>query len=220
MYLSEISIVFSDNIIDIYSMQTDIQLILNRVRGSGRGSVFSPVDFLDLAGRASVDQALCRLVKRGVLRRLRRGLYDYPRTSSRLGILAPSVDQIVNTIARRTGDTVRPSAAHVANMFHLTTQVPARPVFDTSGPSRTLKVGHQIIVLRHRSARQLPARATAAGNAIRALQFLGADGISQQALDRLAAKLSPRDKRDLVRAKRRVPAWLHPAIDAIARDGC
>lgn len=200
-------------------MQTDIQLILNRIRGSGRGSVFSPADFLDLAGRASVDQSLSRLVKRGVLRRIRRGLYDYPRTSARLGLLAPSVDQIVSTIARRTGDTVRPSAAHVANMFHLTTQVPARPVFDTSGPSRKLKVGHQVIALRHRSARQLPARATTADNVIRTLQFLGANGISQQALDSLAARLSLRDKRDLVRAKRRVPAWLHPSIDTIAQDG-
>ncbi len=199
-------------------MQTDIQMILNRVRGSGRGSVFSPVDFLDLASRASVDQVLSRLVKRGVLRRLRRGLYDYPRTSSRLGMLAPSADQIASTIARRTGDTVRPSAAHVANMFHLTTQVPARPVFDTSGPSRRLKVGHQVIALRHRSARQLLTRATTADNAIRALQFLGANGISQQALNSLAARLSPRDKRELVRAKRRVPAWLHPSIDTIAQD--
>ena len=76
-----------------------------------------------------------------------------------------------------------------------------------------------MIALRHRSARQLPARATTADNAIRALQFLGPNGISLQVLDSLSARLSPRDKRDLVRAKRHVPAWLHPAIDTIARDG-
>lgn len=52
---------------------------MNRARASGRGGVFTPSDFLDVAGRAAVDQALSRLVKGGKLRRLARGLYDFPK---------------------------------------------------------------------------------------------------------------------------------------------
>lgn len=37
--------------------------IMKRVRATGRGGVFTPSDFLDLAGRAAIDQALSRLVK-------------------------------------------------------------------------------------------------------------------------------------------------------------
>lgn len=54
--------------------------IMKRARSAGRGGVFTPSDFLDVAGRAAVDQALSRLVKSGALRRLTRGLYDYPRS--------------------------------------------------------------------------------------------------------------------------------------------
>ena len=37
-----------------------------------------PVDFLDLGSRQAVDLALHRLVHKGTIRRLARGLYDYP----------------------------------------------------------------------------------------------------------------------------------------------
>jgi hypothetical protein len=50
--------------------------VMNRVRASGRGSVFTPSDFLAVATRSAVDQALSRLVKGGQLRRLGSGLVD------------------------------------------------------------------------------------------------------------------------------------------------
>jgi predicted transcriptional regulator of viral defense system len=62
---------------------------LKRARTSGRGGVFTPSDFLDMAGRAAVDQALSRLAKGGRLRRLARGLYDFPKVHPKLGPLSP-----------------------------------------------------------------------------------------------------------------------------------
>ena len=44
-----------------------------------RGSVFVTRDFLELGSRAAVDESLSRLIKEAVIRRLGRGLYDYPR---------------------------------------------------------------------------------------------------------------------------------------------
>ncbi len=70
--------------------------IMKRVRSSGRGGVFTPSDFLNVAGRAAVDQALSRLVKNGALRRLTRGLYDYPKLHPKLGRLSPTPDDIAH----------------------------------------------------------------------------------------------------------------------------
>nr|WP_172691256.1 DUF6088 family protein [Rhizobium rhizogenes] len=50
---------------------------MKRARAGGRGSVFTPSDFLDVAARAAVDQALSRLARNGKLRRLTRGLYAF-----------------------------------------------------------------------------------------------------------------------------------------------
>jgi hypothetical protein len=64
--------------------------ILSRVRGKGRGAVYVPSDFLDLGSREAVDLALHRFVKKGKLRRLARGVYDYPAEHPVLGPLYPS----------------------------------------------------------------------------------------------------------------------------------
>ena len=42
-------------------------------------------DFLDLGSRQAVDVALHRLVKRKIIRRLARGIYEYPREHPELG---------------------------------------------------------------------------------------------------------------------------------------
>ena len=66
--------------------------IMKRTRAAGRGGVYTPSDFLDLAVRGAVDQALSRLVKAGKLRRLARGLYDFPKftQSSACSLLLPT----------------------------------------------------------------------------------------------------------------------------------
>ena len=42
-----------------------------------------------------MDLTLHRLAKKATLRRLARGLYDYPRTDPHLGPLSPTTDAIV-----------------------------------------------------------------------------------------------------------------------------
>jgi hypothetical protein len=56
--------------------------ILDRVGRGATSAVWTPADFLDLAGRDAVDKSLQRLVKWGELRRIDRGLYDKPQFNS------------------------------------------------------------------------------------------------------------------------------------------
>lgn len=48
--------------------QTIENKAIYRIRGTGRGWAFSPPDFLDFGGRATVDSALHRLKRRGKIR--------------------------------------------------------------------------------------------------------------------------------------------------------
>lgn len=66
-------------------MQSLRNQILARVRGKGRGCVFSSKDFLDLGGRNPVDKALSRLCEQCVIRRVTTGIYDFPREDEVLG---------------------------------------------------------------------------------------------------------------------------------------
>src|SRR3954469_20023735 len=61
--------------------------VFSRIRRKGQGAVHTSKDFLDLGSRVAVDHALSNLAKKGLIRRLSRGVYDYPKVNPRLGTL-------------------------------------------------------------------------------------------------------------------------------------
>src|SRR4051812_37535795 len=62
-------------------MQTVKNKMLGRIRRLGPGRAFVAKDFLDIASRGSIDVALAALVRENAIRRVRRGLYDLPKTN-------------------------------------------------------------------------------------------------------------------------------------------
>ena len=77
-------------------------IILRRIRAKKRGWVFTPKNFTDIALRSAIDVTLHRLIKKGVIRKLDKGIYDYPIIHPKLGILAPDPDLIAKAIASKT----------------------------------------------------------------------------------------------------------------------
>src|ERR1700731_2540901 len=122
--------------------------ILARIHGRGHGSVFVPSDFLDLGSREAVDLALHRLTRKGTIRRLARGVYDFPNEHPVLGLLSPSADVVARALAGRDRTRLQPAGAYAANILGLSEQVPAKAVFLTDGPSRTVKIGPTTIQFR------------------------------------------------------------------------
>jgi hypothetical protein len=200
-------------------MKTDVtsapDRIMKRARANGRGRVFTPSDFLDVAGRAAVDQALSRLVKAGKLRRLARGLYDFPKVHPKLGPLSPAPDDVAQALARETGSQVQITGARAANALGLSTQVPAKSIYLTDGPSRRVALGKRIVDLRHASPKHLIAPGSPAGTVVQALRHVG----PMRAADivRIAAhRLSASDKKTLATAALQAPAWMRPTLVSIA----
>ncbi|MCG5486815.1 hypothetical protein CN138_27645 [Sinorhizobium meliloti] len=188
---------------------------MKRVRASGRGSVFTPSDFLSVAVRSSVDQALSRLVKGGQLRRLARGLYDYPKLHPKLGALSPAPDDVAQALARETGSRVQIAGARAANALGLSTQVPAQSTYLTDGPSRRVVLGKRVVDLRHASPKHLIAPGSPAGTVVQALRHVGpvrAADVVQIAVRRL----SPSDKKTLASTAIQAPAWMRPTLVSIA----
>ena len=190
---------------------------MKRARGVGRGSVFTPSDFLDVAaGRAAVDQALSRLVKGNKLRRLARGLYDFPKVHAKLGALSPAPDDVAHALARETGSVVQIAGARAVNALGLSTQVPAKSTYLTDGPSRRVLLGKRVIDLRHASPKHLIAPGSPAGTVVQALRHLGpvrANDLVQVA----SRRLSPGDKKMLGSSATQAPAWMRPTLVSIAQ---
>ena len=197
-------------------MDTIHQTILDHIHTAGHGQVFTPKDFLDAGTRAATDQALSRLVRADKLQRLGRGLYYYPRINPNLGIaVAPDVDQIAQAIGRRTGSRMVPSGAMAANLFGLSTQVPAKFIYLSDGRSRRLQVGNIEIQIKHVAPKELPPGSQTNAMVFQALRHLGREVVDAQVIAKLSAALSAQQKRELQQDARYTTDWIAGAIRQI-----
>ncbi len=201
-------------------MDTTQSRILARVKRSlgGPGAVVTPKDFLDVADRAAVDQALGRLVRKGALKRVGRGLYYWPRTNRKLGLaVPPDADAIADAVGRQSGNPVTPSGAVVANRLGLTTQISAKPVYVTTGRSRVVRVGNQTIRFKRVAPRRLPDADSAVIRAIQALHAVGPDPHAD-VLDAIRMMLTSRQRRQLVKHAKYDAAWVAKSARRVADE--
>ncbi|AEI01447.1 MULTISPECIES: AbiEi antitoxin N-terminal domain-containing protein [Alphaproteobacteria] len=178
------------------------------------GTPLAAKSLLHLGSRAGVDQALSRLAERGHLIRAGRGVYLRP-IKSRFGARAPSVEQAIEALAVQRGEVIVPNGAAAANALGLTTQVPVRSVYLTSGRSRTMTLGKQLVELRHAPRWQLALADRPSGQAVRALAWLGPEK-AESALKALKRKLPPSAFGELVAAAPQFPTWLARSVGKAA----
>lgn len=195
-------------------MQRLTEQILEHAKQQPEGTPVAAKSLLHLGNRAAVDQALSRLAERGRLLRAGRGVYLLPVTS-RFGTRTPSVEQAVEALAAQRGEVIVSSGAAAANSLGLTTQVPVRSVYLTSGRTRKMNLGKQIIELRHAPRWQLAMAHRPAGQAVRALAWLGPER-AESALQTLKRKLPPAAFNELVAAAPQLPTWLARSVGKVA----
>lgn len=195
-------------------MQRLSEQILAHAEGLPEGTPVSAKSLLHLGNRAAVDQALSRLAERGRLIRASRGVYLRPVTS-RFGTRSPSVEQAVEALASQRGEVIVSSGAAAANTLGLTTQVPVRSVYLTSGRTRKMNFGKQVVELRHAPRWQLALAHRPAGEAVRALAWLGPEK-AEAALKALKRKLPQTTFNELVAAAPQLPTWLARSVGKAA----
>ena len=110
------------------------------------------------------------------------------------------------------------SGAVAAHALGLSDQVPARAVYYTSGPSRTLKAGNRTVVLRNAGPRALNGAGTISGDVYQAMLFVGRDAIDDQVIDHLRGRLRSQDKRKILKELASYPSWAQDLLRRVAAD--
>jgi hypothetical protein len=192
--------------------------ILASIRRRGCGSVFLPADFLDLGSRAAIDISLHRLARNGTIRRLARGVYDFPREHPALGRLQPSAEAVAKALAGRDRTRLQPAGAYAANALGLSEQVPAKVVFLTDGPSRTVTIGSTTIQLRRTTAKNMAAAGRLSGLLIQALRELGKEHVTPERLAHLKRTLPEKKRQELIKDIKLAPGWMHPIFRELAES--
>jgi hypothetical protein len=200
----------------INSMQSIVDKVIARIRGKGTGWVFTHADLADLGGRQTIDWALHSLAGKGTIRRVMRGVYDYPQTGTLIKEHLPvDMPSVAAALARKFGWKIAPSGETALNILGITNQVPASYTFISTGRSKEYKVGNRQLVFKKGMLKEADFTHAESTLLVQALRALGKGSLSHDQLERLRAAV-PRGKRQrIIRDTRSVTGWVHAQIRRI-----
>ena len=131
--------------------------ILAKIRKAKGGSLFFIDDFLRFANSKTIGKALERLVDRGKITRVARGIYARLEKDPILGPVKPSIEAIAKAIAKRDKARIVPTGVLALNALGLSTQIPMNLVYLTDGAARKITIGKRKIVFKKASPKNLAA---------------------------------------------------------------
>ena len=183
------------------------ETIMEHVARLPKAAVVRAEDLSHLGSRTAINRALARLAKQEALLRVCRGVYVRVFESEFGSPHTAPVHQLVRNITRSTGETVAPHGAAIANGLGLTTQVPMRTIYITSGRSRMLKFRALKVELRHAPRWQIAMGTRKAGDALRAVAWIGPEH-SAKALRKIKSSFSKQELQEMIAARPKQLPWL------------
>lgn len=200
-------------------MQTIEDKIIYRIYGHGRGWSFSANDFCFEFGRSTVDWVFHKLLAKGTIRRVCRGIYDYPKYSELLQQqLSPDVDQVAQAFARKFNWRIQPSGDTALNLLGLSTQVPGRYTYLSDGPDRSYEIGNYILEFKKSALKDIGFKYRESGLIVHALKALGKQRIDKNIVSTIRKQLNENMRRRILKDTSTATGWVYDAIKQICRE--
>jgi hypothetical protein len=185
-----------------------ITLVLKQIAKIPRGTPFKATALYQFASYGNVRQILARLVKTQKLVRVTRGVYVKPEKNPYIGKVLPSAEEIVKVIAKNSGEQIAKNGAEAANLLGLSTQVPMRSIFLTSGNSRRIKIGNREVFLKHANPRKFIGANVPVTLVLNALWYLGKENVNISTIKSIREKLNASDYNTLINHTAQMPGWM------------
>ena len=200
-------------------MQSIEKKIFSRICGHGRGWVFFPKDFSAEFGSVNIEKALSSLAGKGKIRRICRGMYDYPKYSELLGQqLSPAHDHAARAFARKFNWRILPTGDAALNMFGLSTQVVGKFVYLSDGPNRTYEICGYELEFRKTALKEIGFKQQESGLIVQALKALGKERITSEVREKIREQIEPEKYARICKETRNVTSWIYDAIKKICRE--
>jgi len=178
-----------------------------RIEALPEDSVLFRTDFPEYHSEF-VGGTLAELTQEGMLVKLAQGVYAKPRRS-RFGLVLPSVDNIVQAIAARDNAEVLPSGMTALNVLGLSTQVPMKYSYLTTGSERIIKLENQEIRLKRGVPKNFCYETKLIALLVQALKTLKQQNVGEEELQviRNLISLEP-DRSALAKDVDMMPVWM------------
>jgi len=192
----------------ILMVESTEKQILKKIRKAKRGSLFFTEDFLSFGNSKAISKALERLVIKGDISRVARGIYARLENDPFIGLVKPGGEAIAKAIAKRDKARIIPTGVLALNFLGLSTQVPLNLVYLTDGAPRRINIGKRKILFKKTSPRNLATIGKISGLAMQALKEIGKDNITENEKQILLKHLKNEDKYRLEHDIRMAPEWI------------
>lgn len=187
--------------------------ILDRINTLKDGHVFIANDFFDIAGYETIRSALNRLVESNEITRIMKGIYFKPRYIEIIDeYTTPSIDEVAKAIARKYNWTIAPSGNTALNILGLSTQVPATWSYISDGRYVKFMVGNTMIEFKRRTNGDISKMSTMTAMIIQAIKAIGKDNVTENEINFLKAKISPKEKEELLYNAKSTSIWVYYII--------
>ena len=195
--------------------------VLARIYGRGRGWAFSKMDFSSDCPPEGTQKALSRLAASGVIRRVMRGVYDYPKKGFVVNTeRTPDLNQVAMALARKFSWRIQPTGNTALNMLGLSTQVPGRWVYLSDGPARRYSIGKQTLEFKKAPLKEAAVKTKKGALMVQAIKALGKDRINDKVIAKLSASIKPQDCPRILQDTKAVPGWIHNIIRKACERSC
>ena len=189
------------------------------IAGHGRGWAFSSSDLAGRFARQQIDNALSDLAETNKIRRIARGLYDYPRFSDLLQkTLSPDIDQVANAYARKFNWRIEVSGESALNLLGLSTQIPAQYIYLSDGPSKNYDVMGVQLTFKKSSLKDIGFKHRESTLIVQALKALGKEHLTAEVFAIIREQITKESFAKILRDTQGSTGWIYEAIKQICQD--
>lgn len=187
--------------------------IENIITKSEKGNLLFVSDFTQYGNYDTVRKSLQRLANKGIVIRISKGIYYYPKTDELFGVLYPTAEEIGKAIAQRDRARIIPTGAYAQHLLGLSTQIPMNIVYLTDGSTRKVKIGNQTIIFKKTSPRNLSFESKLSSLIIQALKSKKEKHITQSEKQKLAEIIKQSKEEVLIKNDiQNAPVWIQKIV--------
>lgn len=199
-------------------MQSIDNKILSRIYGNGRGYSFTSFDFIREFKDNNIDKALSTLTKEGKIRRISRGIYDYPKYSELLQqVLSPDIDAVAQAYARKFNWQIEISGESALNYLGLSTQVEGNYIYLSSGPNRQYQIDNTTLIFKHTALKNIGFKYKESSLLVQALKALGEKHVDAAVQEKLVSWLNPAVCNKVLKDTQTATTWIYETIKEICK---
>ncbi|HEO97871.1 MAG TPA: hypothetical protein ENO02_01070 [Epsilonproteobacteria bacterium] len=189
------------------------------ISGHGRGWAFSSNDLAHKFTRQEIDNTLSDLTKKGKIRRVARGIYDYPKYSELLQKeLSPDIEQVARAYARKFNWDIEVSGDTALNVLGLSTQIVGKYIYLSNGPNKSYKLNDGRTVEFKKSAlKNIGFKYKESSLIVQALKALGKEHITDKVIDKIREQIDEKMYDKILKDTKTATSWIYETIKQICQ---